>query len=85
MARKAQKNSRIKPWAITWVLTILAMRRDFLASPELSGSGSPFCIPIGLETLRFMVLWFAAHVIDHTIFGAWDIFAEGRVRIRYPR
>ncbi|MHB8224477.1 hypothetical protein [Acidithiobacillus sp.] len=78
MARKAQKNDQIKPWAITWVLAILAMRGDFLASPELSGSGSPFWIPIGLETLRFTVLWFTAHVIVHIIFGAWDMFAEGR-------
>ena len=78
MAREAKKNDQIKTWAITWVLAILATRGDFLANPEISGSGSPFWIPIGLETLRFMVLWFAAHVIVHIIFGEWDTFAEGR-------
>ena len=78
MARNAKKNGQIKPWAMTWVMAILAMRGDFLASPGLSGTANPFWVPIGLEILRFLVLWVAAHVIVHIIFGAWDIFAEGR-------
>jgi|CABS01.1.fsa_nt_gi hypothetical protein len=78
MAHKGQKNSYIKPWTITWVLAICATRSDFLASPNLTGSGSPIWVPIGLAALRFTVLWFAAHVIVHIFLGAWDMFAQGR-------
>ncbi len=78
MARKAHIVGPIKPWAITWVLTILAARSEVLALPDMPGNGVPLWVPLGLETLRFMAIGLVAHVAVHILFGAWGLFTGSR-------
>ncbi|MFA7496226.1 MAG: hypothetical protein WCY67_07920 [Acidithiobacillus sp.] len=77
MAKRERKTEKpVKAWAITWLLAIFAAKLGLIPRPEMTGFGLPFWIPIGMDVLRFIVLWFAAHIITQIIFGIWDILNE---------
>ncbi len=77
--RSIRKTGSIKSWAITWVLAIFATQWGLLPLPEFAADSSyyiPFWVPVGMDTLRFIVLWVAAYIITQIIFGAWEILSD---------
>lgn len=73
---RVQKMASIKSWAITWLLAIFAAEWGLLPEPLSAQDGLPVWVPLLMNILRFMVLWFSAYVITKIIFGAWEILND---------